>query len=239
MDAAISGAAAASRGGLDPRADAPPRPRAMRGAVRERLRYATRDAHAALDAHPTMRTLLEGQSGRDGYLRLLASYARLYRGLETALDQAIAHLPPHYDWSARRKLPWLDQDLVALGHDATRLEDDPFTPLPPIDSRAAAIGVLYPLEGSTLGGVTIAKRLARVLDVEATSGGRFFHGYGAETGTRWAETCALIETIAHDDAAQEAAAAIAIRIFHCFARALDAAAPLRSSADDEPIGAAT
>ena len=237
MDAAISGAAAALRGGLDPRAAARSQPRAMRGAVRERLRAATRDAHAGLDGHPTMQALLAGHSGRHGYRSLLVSYARLYDALETAIGKASAYLPPDYDWAARRKLPWLEQDLAYLGADGAPQHARDFAPLPAIDSRAKMLGVLYPLEGSTLGGLTIGKRLAHALGIDATSGARFFHGYGSSTAARWAETCAVIETIADDDAAQEAAAGAAIRIFHCFACALDAAAPAPPHADATMRGA--
>lgn len=239
MQAAISGTAAASRGGLDPREDARAEPRAPRGAVRARLRDATRDAHAGLDAHPIMRAVLSGEAGRDGYMRLLESYARLYRSLEAALDDAVRYLPPDYDWAARRKLPWLAQDLDFLGSTVVPREAEPVASLPAIDSRAAALGALYPLEGSTLGGVTIAKRLALVLDVDAASGGRFFHGYGARTGMFWTETCALLETIAHDDDAQKVAADVAVRVFGSFADAMDAAAPGRPRATGAMPGATT
>ena len=47
--------------------------------------------------------------------------------------------------------------------------------------------MLYPLEGSTLGGQVISIRLRDNLGLNATNGGRFFNGYGEQTGQYWAE----------------------------------------------------
>lgn len=194
------------------------------GSVRDELRLATRDDHRRLDAHPTMSAVLSGESGLDGYARVLVAYAELYRAIETAIDAAQTFLPAGFDWSIRRKLPWLEQDLRHLRRDAAG-SGAIALPFAPIDSRGAAIGILYPLEGATLGGVAISKRLHQRLGIDALAGGRFFHGYGAETKARWDATCVAIETIAADASARATAARCATDVFRCFADALDRAAP--------------
>jgi heme oxygenase (biliverdin-IX-beta and delta-forming) len=193
--------------------------------VRDELRLATRDDHRRLDAHPTMSAVLSGDSGLDGYARVLVAYAGLYRAIETAIDAAQTFLPTGFDWSIRRKLPWLEQDLRHLRRDAAGSGAIALPSFAPIDSRGAAIGVLYPLEGATLGGVAISKRLHQRLGIDALAGGRFFHGYGAETKGRWDATCVAIETIAADASARATAVRHATEVFRCFADALDRAAP--------------
>jgi heme oxygenase len=55
--------------------------------------------------------------------------------------------------------------------------------LPVIDSFHSALGAMYVLEGSTLGGRIIAGMICRSLD--STRCLSFFNGYGAETGHMW------------------------------------------------------
>ncbi|MBS1664402.1 MAG: biliverdin-producing heme oxygenase [Bacteroidetes bacterium] len=56
--------------------------------------------------------------------------------------------------------------------------------MPVIDSFYSALGALYVLEGSTLGGRIIAGMIVRQLD--STKSLSYFNGYGAETGNMWA-----------------------------------------------------
>lgn len=193
-----------------------------RGTVRAALRAATRAAHARLDAHPTMLRLLAGESGIDRYGHLLRHYASLYAVLEDALDRAGERLPTGFDWPSRRKLPWLEDDLRVLGID--RPDGRSWAALSAIEHAAATIGMIYTIEGSTLGGRVIGDRLRRNLGIDETSGGRFFAGYGSETGARWRATCEAIESIADDEAAIAMAARRAGEVFDLFAVALDQAA---------------
>ena len=55
--------------------------------------------------------------------------------------------------------------------------------LPVIDSFHSALGALYVLEGSTLGGRIIAGMISRSL--ESIKSLSYFNGYGAETGNMW------------------------------------------------------
>lgn len=57
--------------------------------------------------------------------------------------------------------------------------------LPEINSYASAIGVLYVLEGSTLGGRIIAGMLSKQLGISVEQGFSFFNAYGDETKMMW------------------------------------------------------
>jgi len=53
------------------------------------------------------------------------------------------------------------------------------------NSLSEIVGMMYPLEGSTLGGQVISKHLRRNLGLTPDHGARFFHGYGDDTESFW------------------------------------------------------
>lgn len=57
--------------------------------------------------------------------------------------------------------------------------------VPTIDSKAAALGAFYVLEGSTLGGQHITKMIARKLGTDPGMGFSFFNPYADQTNCRW------------------------------------------------------
>jgi heme oxygenase len=87
-----------------------------------------------------------------------------------------------FDFKDRRKLLLLEEDLRVL--------DIKFRPRksPQEDVELLnldfGIGCLYVTEGATLGGQIISRSLGQ-LGIGPTSGGLFFHGYGAKTGEMW------------------------------------------------------
>ena len=81
-------------------------------------------------------------------------------------------------WKSRR----LEQDLATLGVPAAAL---PLGEWPAIESVDRALGCLYVVEGSTLGGQLIHRHLAGALPVVAREASRFLTCYGATTGRMW------------------------------------------------------
>ncbi|WP_053148681.1 biliverdin-producing heme oxygenase [Pseudomonas sp. P97.38] len=119
------------------------------------------------------------------YRRLMAAYYGFYQPLEQRLH-VLALIPTGLDQSLRVKLPVLRADLTALGLDDAAIDALPTCQaLPRIDSRAAALGVSYVLEGATLGGQILRRRVAEQLGLDASSGAAFLDVYGEFTGRRW------------------------------------------------------
>lgn len=122
------------------------------------------------------------QSLKD-YEALLRMYYGFYAPLEEKLISFIPFsvLP---DIGGRKKAAWLERDLQALGlnpHQVDLCQD-----LPEITSIPAALGALYVLEGSTLGGRMIRKMLLRKYgNLLPEDGLHFFTGYDEETGPQW------------------------------------------------------
>ena len=146
------------------------------------LRTETAELHVALEKRLPF---FSRQLNLDLYRRLMAAYYGFYQPLEQQL-QMLALIPSGLDQSQRIKLPVLRTDLIALGMDAAAIEALPVCrELPPIDSRAAALGVSYVLEGATLGGQVLRRRMAEQLGLDASSGTAFLNVYGDLTGRRW------------------------------------------------------
>ncbi len=147
----------------------------------ERLRVESASAHRAVER----RVDLDARLGSvEAYTELLAALHPFYRALETALRRTSGWdtLDPPIDLDARRRSHLLAADLRALGR--ARPLDVGF-PCPPLAGLAGALGALYVLEGSTLGGALVARRAARTLDLTPGRGLRFFTAGGAERGERW------------------------------------------------------
>ena len=96
---------------------------------------------------------------------------------------------PGLDYPARRKSAILAADLAALGGAAPGIEavPDPARAA----TRGEALGMLYVLEGSTLGGRVIAKSFAA--NGGTLDGLAHLDVYGARTGERWRDLLAVLE----------------------------------------------
>lgn len=79
----------------------------------------------------------------------------------------------------RRKLSALQKDLASLG-----ITDYGETTAPQLTNIQQAFGILYVMEGSTLGGNVIAKNLAK-LDAFRDFSFQYFGIYGDQTGPMW------------------------------------------------------
>lgn len=86
------------------------------------------------------------------------------------------------DLEERRKLPLINADLAFLNAPKTEFKS-PFALSGKI-SVPFAIGILYVVEGSSLGGRFILKNLQTALGYDQ-NGVSYFNGYGNKTGSSW------------------------------------------------------
>lgn len=145
------------------------------------LRRATLAAHHRIDHHPFLAPLVRAELTVDHYLRILDFFQRFYEELQPVIEEATHQLNCDYELGDR--LAWLKDDLASLEHT---------NPLPALDMElprpyrpAHLVGWLYVIEGSTQGGQIIARQLQTSLQLTASHGARFFHGWGEATPRHW------------------------------------------------------
>lgn len=158
------------------------------------LREATADLHRRVEA----------SVGLEGRVTTLPDYRDLLGrllGLHEVYEATLAGVPwsgleRSLDLPGRRKGAWLRTDLVALGASEGEISRVPrLSPAPLVPDAAAGLGVLYVLEGSTLGGKFILRDVSARFGLSATRGARFFAGYGSRTGAMWRAMVAALEAI--------------------------------------------
>ena len=183
--------------------------------VLQDLRAGTAVLHIALEKRlPFFSDTLDAQA----FQRLMQAYYGFYRPLETAL-QASGYIPEDFDLRSRLKTMTLRRDLQAMGLSEQTLEGLPVCrDLPVIDCAAACLGVLYVLEGATLGGQILRREIAARLDLGAENGAAFLDVYGAATGRRWRDFIEYLGSRPMDADERKAVVAAAQTTFSCFER---------------------
>ena len=186
--------------------------------VLQDLRAGTAELHIALEKRLPFFT---DQLDTDAFQRLMQAYYGFYRPLETALLES-ARIPADFDLTPRLKAPILQRDLCKLGESVRTLEQLPICQhLPVIDSSAACLGVLYVLEGATLGGQILRREMAQRLDLHGDNGGAFLDVYGAATGRRWKYFLDYLGRMPEDASARHQVVSAAQSTFACFEHWLD------------------
>lgn len=188
------------------------------------LRAATGDLHARLDDE----LLVSGPDpGPDDYLRHAAAMLGWMQPVEAELARAA--------WPAELlieqrlgKSAQLEADLRCGGHDAEQIAAVPrCDALPPLDTEPRRYGALYVIEGSTLGGQVLWRRLTGRLHPWPLAA---LVGYGRDTGPLWRIFVSNLEqagsAVDFAEAAAESAA-MAFRTLLDWLRYMGAACPVR------------
>lgn len=178
------------------------------------LRLATTACHHVLESHPLLSCLLGNQPSRRQYGNTLAALHGIYAQAEAVVLQYLQNNPHLFDYASHRKLWALEADLAALG----RLPVPMNMNFPTLETSGALFGTLYVLEGSTLGGQFIARKLLQ--HVSPAFPLQFYTLYGDKTQQRWREflQCANERCPVKE---YDAAAAAAVELFMAFKTHLD------------------
>jgi len=159
-----------------------PRDAGGAGDVLRDLRTATAAEHGQVEA--TL-DLMDPGLDRDRLVGVLARLHAFWSAAEAGLDEWAARHPADaaaLDWTRRRRTGLYAADLSALGGSAGADRPD----LPAVHGTDEALGRLYVLEGSTLGGTFIDRHLAALPGLAGGPRVRAFSPYGEDTGAMWA-----------------------------------------------------
>jgi len=149
------------------------------------LRSRTTHQHGLLEQNTVSKNLLATQVTYADYAAYLSLLYGFVKGFENQIFPRLRHSIT--DIEERRKIHLIVSDLNKLGVDEAGvavIPDHFFAEV--YHSNATALGGMYVLEGSILGGAVIHKHLQTTLGSEAVAGkASYFTAYGSETGSSW------------------------------------------------------
>lgn len=120
------------------------------------------------------------------YLMLLHAEERIFRRLSGTLGDTL-------QLEERKKLPLIEKDLAGLTIESRTVSGGPeFT------SEHEALGAMYVIEGSTLGGNVIARQLSKTEGFDQVTF-HFFGCYGDQTGVMWKNFKEILDTRVPED----------------------------------------
>lgn len=165
--------------------------------TRARLRAATDDVHQALHRAAPFAAIADGAATLETYSDLLAFLYRYHGAMAGWCAAGAAALGlPVLAAAHQARLTALRQDIAYLGRAAPEAEQEMARP------GAFAAGVLYTVQGSTLGGKTIYRQLGGLLSGDE---GRLFFKGSRDDGHVWQMLCAALEDQTDGAALEEGA----------------------------------
>lgn len=186
-------------------------------AVRWRLRAATATTHERMHAHTGFGAAAAGTIDASDYRRLLIRLLGFHRPFEDIARPAADVFRIDLDMNARARSPLLLADLQTIGFDPSAAATLPlWRPSFRLVSKGSLLGALYVLEGSTLGGVQIARALEDRVDGDLGKARLFFVGRGERQGTMWRELVEELESLRDDDEEAMRAEDAAVTTFKAF-----------------------
>lgn len=172
-----------------------------------RLKEETKQAHQELEKRVVLK--LKAIRSEADYANFLNSFYNYFTNVEKYIKQYVT-TGVLSDYPSRRNSSHLKADISQLGFKVDLVSDKP---MPEIKSLAAALGALYVIEGSTMGGPIIVEMLKKY---GITKGFSFFCGYGAETGKMWAAFITVVNNYVVTETEQQMAITTANNTFSAF-----------------------
>ncbi|UQZ37010.1 biliverdin-producing heme oxygenase [Paenibacillus sp. PK3_47] len=172
--------------------------------ILKRLKEETAPLHKQIEKNEYAAAIMNNSLTMDKYEAYLIKFYGFVKPVEARLSGITDSAEGVLYESARNKSEWLERDLSALGLSEETLSRLPLcTDLPDVSTHAKALGCLYVLEGSTLGGQMIIRMLAKYLPVDPHVNGNYFNSYGDSTREHWKAFCSELEKAADRPEAEE------------------------------------
>jgi heme oxygenase len=147
------------------------------------LKSGTAEQHQSVE---NLMPFFREQFSLEDYTRTQTAFLGFFEPVESALGRAVDWSAVGIDMTTRNRAHLLRDDLIALGlSDSTIASLPRCSSLAPMGDLAGALGCLYVLEGSTLGGQVIGRELARRFGIGASTGASFFLSRGPHVGDMW------------------------------------------------------
>lgn len=145
----------------------------------DQLRTQTRDAHTLLESLPVSASVTSNNISIADYAHYLQLMHTVILETENKIFPLLSGVVP--DINERRKLSWIANDLQQIGSGPKSFGAVFKTDL----SVPFALGMMYTVEGSTMGGRYILKNIESALGLDENQGAQYFAGYGHATGKSW------------------------------------------------------
>jgi heme oxygenase len=144
------------------------------------LKTQTADSHKKLEQLPVSMSIMSPDMKIEEYAKYLSLMHDVHQDTEETIFPLFADLIE--DLEQRRKKFLIEADLSFLNYDLTAFEKVFKTEK---ISVPFALGILYVVEGSTLGGRFILKNISKVPQLSGDKGISYFNGYRERTGSFW------------------------------------------------------
>lgn len=176
------------------------------------IKEATKAAHQNLEKKVVLK--LKAIRNQADYADLLKHFYAYFSHIEETIKPFITESILS-DYAQRRNSGYIKADILELGSNISEL---PYTTVPEIENAVQALGALYVLEGSVMGGSIIVK----MLEKEGVSKGiSFFSGYGEATGMMWGNFIGVLNGQAKTEQDEEQAITAANETFKHFANVFE------------------
>lgn len=175
-----------------------------------KIKEATTEAHQNLEGKVVRK--LKAIRSNDDYADLLKYCYAYFNALEQAVAPYItAEILPNH--ASRRHSGYIKADIEELGSNVNEL---PAVTVPAVNNLVEALGALYVMEGSIMGGPYIVQMLAKG---GINTGVSFFSGYGEQTGRMWGIFTEVLNNAAQSEKEEAQAVKSARETFANFAEA--------------------
>lgn len=165
--------------------------------LQEVLKQATKKNHDELEQLMYVNDIMSGELTVQQYKQILSTNYEVHKTLEDLLFNDLGpNITEKLDLEHRHKIAALQTDMQEIGIPVTAFE---YQPLTFEISKASILGAMYVLEGATLGGSVIVKRLkTNPKFTDLNLGFHYYQVYGTELVTYWKNFCEVLNSQPED-----------------------------------------
>ena len=187
--------------------------------LNEQIKENTKQHHQELEKVVVVK--IKGMESKSDYADLLQHFYTFFNAVENDLQNNLPESLKEYA-ATRRNAQHIAQDLNELGYS---LDQNYVATRPNITNVNQAIGALYVLEGSIMGGPYIVKMLQQK---GIDTGFNFFTGYGEQSREKWSQFTSIINNEVSNEADIQEAIEAAQETFNTFGKTFESNANVRN-----------